>query len=109
VSEHSFKYYSERTTMIHLITGATGAIGSLVVRQLIERGDRVRVFVRDADKARSLYGSCVDIFVGDLAEAATLKPALSGAHALLLVNSGPDLAARDEAAAHTAKAEGVTH
>lgn len=92
-----------------LVTGATGAIGSLVVKQLIKRADRPRVFVRDADRARSIYGSCVDIFVGDLADVATLKPALRGADALLLVNAGPDLAARDQAAAHAAKAEGVNH
>jgi uncharacterized protein YbjT (DUF2867 family) len=65
--------------------------------------------VRDADKARARYGSRVEVFVGDLAEAATLKPALAGADALLLVNAGPDLAARDEAAAKVAKAECVKH
>jgi len=95
--------------MIYLVTGATGTIGSLVVEQLIKRGDRPLVFVRDADKARSLYGNCVDVFSGDLADVATLKPALRGADALLLVNAGPDLAARDEAAAHAAKSEGVKH
>jgi uncharacterized protein YbjT (DUF2867 family) len=93
----------------YLVTGATGAIGSLVVEQLIKRGDRPRVFVRDADRARSIYGSSVDVFVGDLGEVATLKPALRGADTLLLVNAGPDLAARDEAAAYAAKAEGVNH
>jgi (4-alkanoyl-5-oxo-2,5-dihydrofuran-3-yl)methyl phosphate reductase len=93
--------------MIYLVTGATGTIGSLVVEELIRRGDRPRVFVRDEDKARSLYGNRVDVFTGDLGETATLKPALRGADALLLVNAGPDLAARDEAAAHAAKSEGV--
>ncbi len=93
----------------YLVTGATGAIGSLVVKQLIKRGDRPRVFVRDADKAQSLFGNCVDVFAGDLADAATLKPALKGVDGLLLVNAGPDLAARDAAAAHAAKSEGVKH
>jgi uncharacterized protein YbjT (DUF2867 family) len=95
--------------VIYLITGATGNIGSLIVERLIERGDRPRVFVRDADKARARYGNRVDVFVGDLADAATLKAALTGADAVLLVNSGQELAARDEAAAKTAKAAGVKH
>jgi uncharacterized protein YbjT (DUF2867 family) len=95
--------------VIYLITGATENIGSLIVGRLIERGDRPRVFVRDADKARARYGNRVDVFVGDLADAATLKAALTGADALLLVNSGQELAARDEAAAKTAKAAGVKH
>lgn len=95
--------------MTYLITGATGNIGSLVVERLIERGDRPRVFVRDAEKAQARYGDRVDVFTGDLADAASLKPALTGVDALLLVNSGHDLAARDEAAAKAAKAAGVKH
>lgn len=94
-------------TMTYVVTGATGAVGTLVVEQLIKRGHRPRIFVRDADRARSIYGNCVDVFAGDLAEVATLKPALRGADALLLVNAGPNLAAQDEAAAHAARAEGV--
>ena len=38
--------------MVYLITGATGNVGSLVVERLIARGNRTRIFVRDADKAR---------------------------------------------------------
>jgi uncharacterized protein YbjT (DUF2867 family) len=95
--------------MFYLITGATGNVGSLVVERLIESGDRPRVFVRDPEKARARCGDRVDVFVGDLADAATLKAALAGADALLLVNSGPELAARDEAAAKAAKTAGVKH
>jgi uncharacterized protein YbjT (DUF2867 family) len=43
------------------------------------------------------------------ARATTLKPALDGVEALLLINSGPELVARDEAAAKVAKAAGVKH
>jgi (4-alkanoyl-5-oxo-2,5-dihydrofuran-3-yl)methyl phosphate reductase len=93
--------------MIYLITGATGNVGSLVVESLIARGDRPRILARDPQKARGRYGDRVDVFVGDLSDAATLQPALTGADALLLVNSGPDLAARDAAAAKAAKAAGV--
>jgi len=95
--------------MTFLITGATGNVGSLVVERLIERGDRPRVFVRDARKARARFGARVDVFVGDLSDAATLAPALTGANALLLLNSGPGLAAHDQAAAKAAKAAGVKH
>ena len=95
--------------MIYLITGATGNVGSLVVERLIERGERPRIFVRDAQKARARYGNQVDVFVGDLAHTPTLTPALAGVAALLLVNSGPKLAEQDEAAAKAAKAAGVKH
>jgi uncharacterized protein YbjT (DUF2867 family) len=95
--------------MNSLITGATGDIGSLVVEHLIKRGDPPRLFVRDAEKAKARYGGRVDVVVGDLADAATLVPALAGIDAVFLVNSGPNLAARDEAAARVAQATGVKH
>ena len=95
--------------MTYLITGATGDVGSKVVDQLIERGERPRVFVRDAEKARGRFGLSVDIFEGDLAEPGSLKPAIEGVDALFLVNSGPGIAARDEGAANVAKAAGVRH
>jgi uncharacterized protein YbjT (DUF2867 family) len=95
--------------MIYLITGATGNVGSLVVESLIARGDRPRILARDPQKARERYGDRVDIFAGDLSDAATLQPALTGSDSVLLVNSGPDLAARDAAAAKGAKAAGVKH
>jgi uncharacterized protein YbjT (DUF2867 family) len=95
--------------MNYLITGATGNIGSLVVERLLERGDRPRVLVRDAEKARSRYGDRVDVFVGDFADATTMTAALTGVDAFLLVSSIDDLAARDEVAAQAAKAAGVKH
>jgi uncharacterized protein YbjT (DUF2867 family) len=95
--------------MNYLITGATGNIGSLVVERLLERGDRPRIFVRDPEKARARYGDRVDIVVGDLADAKTLPEAFAGVDEILLVNSGHDLAARDEAAAKAAKRAGVRH
>ena len=95
--------------MTCLITGATGLIGSLVVERLLARGERPSVLVRDATKASALYGDRVDVFVGDLSNATTLLTPLSRVDAVLLINAGPELAARDEAAAHVAKAAGVGH
>jgi uncharacterized protein YbjT (DUF2867 family) len=95
--------------MKYLITGATGDIGSKVVEQLLRRGERPRIYVRDAEKARVRFGDKVDVFVGDLADAATLETALEGVDEFFLVNSGPEIPARDETAAKAAKAAGVRH
>jgi len=95
--------------MTYLITGATGDVGSKVVEHLLQHRNRPRVFVRDAAKALSRFGDLVDIFVGDLADPTSLKAALEGADELFLVNTGPQIPARDEAAAKTAKAAGVRH
>jgi uncharacterized protein YbjT (DUF2867 family) len=94
--------------MKYLITGATGNIGALVTERLLARGERPCLFVRDAKKARALYGDRVDLRVGDLsAGRRALTPALAGAEVLFLVNNGPELAARDREAAFAAKAAGV--
>jgi uncharacterized protein YbjT (DUF2867 family) len=93
----------------YLITGATGDVGSRVVALLLQRGERPRIFVRDREKALTRFGATVDIFVGDLADSAALKAALRGIDKLFLVNSGPELPARDKAAAKAAKAAGVKH
>jgi uncharacterized protein YbjT (DUF2867 family) len=90
-------------------TGATGDIGSRVVKCLLGRGDRPRVFVRNAEKARARYGDRVDVVVGDLADAKSLTAALPGVDAILLINVGHEIEARDEAAAKAAKAAGVKH
>lgn len=95
--------------MTYLITGATGDIGSKAVQQLIRRGERPRVFVRDEAKARIQFGDGVDIFVGDLADSVSLQQALQGANTLFLVNSGPRIPVLDELAAKAAKSAGVQH
>jgi uncharacterized protein YbjT (DUF2867 family) len=93
--------------MIHLITGATGNVGGRVVEQLVARGERPRVFVRDAARARARFGDRVDIAVGDLADPSSLAASFAGAETLFLLNSGSALGERDEAAAQAARAVGV--
>jgi uncharacterized protein YbjT (DUF2867 family) len=95
--------------MTYLITGATGDVGSRVTEMLIERGERPRIFVRDLKKAHARFGKRAEIFVGDLADIASLKPALKGVDALFLVTTGPEIPSLDEGAATIAKVTGVRH
>lgn len=95
--------------MRFLITGATGDVGSRVVKRLLEHGERPKIFVRDAEKARQQFGDRADIVVGDLADPASLRTALQGVDALFLINTGPEIPARDGAAASAAKPAGVKH
>jgi (4-alkanoyl-5-oxo-2,5-dihydrofuran-3-yl)methyl phosphate reductase len=89
--------------LMYLITGATGEIGSRVVRQLLERGIRPRVLTRSAEKASSLFGERVDICVGDLAVPGSIKAAIESVNTLFLVNVGPEIPERDKAAAIISK------
>jgi uncharacterized protein YbjT (DUF2867 family) len=94
--------------MSHLVTGATGNIGGRVIERLISRGERPRVFVRDANKARARFGDRVTPFVGDLSDGGALARALAGVEVLFLVTDGPELATLDARAADAAKSAGVS-
>jgi uncharacterized protein YbjT (DUF2867 family) len=93
-----------------LVTGATGNKGSLVTERLVDAGVAVAVLARDRAKAQSMFGGAVEIRVGDMgADQASLSAAFAGSDTLFLLNSGPDLDARDGVAALAAKAAGVRH
>lgn len=70
--------------MITLVTGATGAVGRHVVRELASRGAGVRAFVRDAGRARAVVGEDVDLAVGDLRDVHSMRAAFDGVEQLFL-------------------------
>jgi dihydroflavonol-4-reductase len=65
-------------TSLHLITGATGHIGNVLVRQLLARGERVRVLLRPGRTAQALEGLEVERVPGDILELDSLQRALEG-------------------------------
>jgi NADH dehydrogenase len=60
-----------------LLTGATGNVGSQVLRRLTARGERVRVLVRDPRRLGSERVR-VQIALGDLSDPASFRNALRG-------------------------------
>ncbi|WP_234543774.1 NAD(P)H-binding protein [Streptomyces shenzhenensis] len=88
-----------------LVTGATGTIGSDVVRQLAGRGAKVRALTRDPANARVPAG--VEVVRGDYGDPASLDAALSGATAVFLLRPpGPD-EGQDAALADAARTAGA--
>lgn len=71
--------------MTTLVTGATGFVGSAVLRALIRRGEPVRALVRPSSSLRLLEGLPVQIVTGDLDEPASCRGALRGCDALFHV------------------------
>ena len=69
-----------------LMSGATGFIGGHLVRRLIERGDRVIVLTRDADKALNRFGPHVRIVtrLGDMDSTADVDAIVNLAGARIL-------------------------
>ena len=89
-----------------LITGATGTIGSEVVRQLAARGEKVRALTRDPARAQVPDG--VEVVRGDYREPASVQAALAGVTALFAVAVlGPDDAETDATLFAWAREAGV--
>ena len=67
-----------------LVTGATGNVGSRVVRELRERGASVRAFARDTAKAAKVLGDGVELASGDFSDAVSVRRALKGVEGVFL-------------------------
>ena len=64
--------------MITLVTGAAGFLGSHVARQLVERGEEVRVLLRPTSTNRAISNLSLEYATGDLRDAASLDRAMAG-------------------------------
>lgn len=75
-----------------LVTGATGTIGTEVVRRLAARGERVRAMTRNPAAA----DLPAEVVRGDFTDPASLDAAVKGADTVLLLTApGPAVAAHD--------------
>src|SRR5499427_3310618 len=64
--------------MTTLVTGASGFLGSHVTRQLVARGDNVRVLLRASSNNRAIADLPLEYITGDLRDPASLARALEG-------------------------------
>jgi dihydroflavonol-4-reductase len=80
-----------------LVTGATGLVGSHVTRQLVERGDEVRVLVRDRSRLDNIEDLPVERTTGDILDRRSLRRALRGVDRLFHVAGMTSLRASRQA------------
>src|SRR5437899_8344672 len=64
--------------MTTLVTGASGFLGSHVARQLVARGENVRVLLRASSNNRAIADLPLEYVTGDLRDSASLARALAG-------------------------------
>lgn len=96
-----------------LVTGATGFVGSELVRLLLARGVEVHAFARERPEQGSLAGLPVSWHLGDLCDARSVDAAVAaaGGRGLRVVHSGAliSYATRDTARARAINVEGTRH
>ena len=71
--------------MRFLVTGASGFVGSAVLRQLLARDAEVRVLIRTASDHANISGLPVQTVTGDLEDSVSLKRAVRGIEGLFHV------------------------
>jgi dihydroflavonol-4-reductase len=64
--------------MTTLVTGAAGFLGSHVTRQLVARGEEVRVLIRASSSNRAISDLPLEYVTGDLRDARSLERAMKG-------------------------------
>jgi uncharacterized protein YbjT (DUF2867 family) len=92
-----------------LITGASGNVGSELVKQLSAKGVETRVITRDKSKLKGLAAN-VDVVEGEITDAATLDSALVGVDKVFLFPLIMDLSHDStKLLVDKSKAHGVKH
>jgi dihydroflavonol-4-reductase len=79
-----------------LVTGATGHIGNVLVRELVARGEQVRVFVLPGEPLDILQGVGMEVVTGNILDPEALDRAVCGADmvyhlaGMISINTGSD-------------------
>ncbi len=90
-----------------LVTGATGFVGWHVARKLLERGDRIRVLVRDPSRLKELEG--VEPVQGDLRDEESLGRAVEGCGVVYHIAADYRLWTRDPDEMYRSNVDGTRH
>lgn len=61
-----------------LVTGASGHLGNVLVRELIAEGEKVRALVYPGEALQSLHGMLIEVIVGDVLDRKLLQKAMIG-------------------------------
>lgn len=93
--------------MLAFVTGATGFVGSHVARALAAQGAELRLLVRSSSDLRNIQDLRAEQVVGDLRDAASLKPAMAGCDVVFHVAADYRLWVRDPEQMYGSNVEGT--
>jgi uncharacterized protein YbjT (DUF2867 family) len=86
---------------MYTVLGATGNIGSVITKKLLEKGEKVRVVARNPGKLQQYVHKGAEAFAADVRDVDALTKALSGARAAFLMIppglTSPDYRSEQEA------------
>ena len=91
----------------YLVTGATGFVGSAIMRALLARGDSVRVLVRPRSNRHNVANLAVEVVEGRLEDEASLRRAIHGCTRLIHAAADYRIWVPDPAAMMRANVEGT--
>ena len=89
------------------MTGATGFVGSAVLRALAARGAAVRALARPSSVRTNLCGVACEVVEGDMTDPASMARAMAGVRFAFHVAADYRLWTRDPAAIHRANLDGA--
>lgn len=95
--------------MTALVMGASGFLGSHVTRQLVARGDDVRVMLRKTSDTRGIDDLHVQRCYGDLFDDEALRSAMSGVDVVYYCVVDARMWLRDPGALFSTNVEGLRH
>ncbi len=95
--------------MTTLVTGAAGFLGSHVTRQLVARGEDIRVLVRPSSSNRAISDLSLEYVTGDLRDPTSLERALTGVRRVFHVAADYRLWARKPQEIYDSNVGGTTN
>src|SRR2546421_3898029 len=93
--------------MKYFVTGATGFVGSNVVRQLVAMGHEVVVSVRNPVKAQELADLGISIHQGDVTDKESMRAPMQGVDGVFHIAGWYKIGVRDKSDAERVNVQGT--
>ncbi|MCX6054980.1 MAG: NAD-dependent epimerase/dehydratase family protein [Chloroflexi bacterium] len=94
---------------MNLVTGATGHIGNVLVRELVKQGEKVRAFILPGEDLSPLQGLDIEIVRGNILDKESLRNAMIGVDYVFHLAGIISIMPGKDALVHTVNVVGTTN